>query len=166
MYNTIRIFTTVMRRLLLYIILLVILYSGFNQVKDIWEKNGQSLDATVSRVKENVLGWYGTASEKSKGITEQLKTTIQATSVKYEKIKSDITTINREIKQKKADFEKTLKEMQQAKEDLQKLLGTPEAKTNAVPTPTTPPATPDSGVPAGQAGGSATKSAGTADKPQ
>ena len=42
---------SLMKKILLYLILVVILFSGFNQVKQIWVENERSLDGTYSELK-------------------------------------------------------------------------------------------------------------------
>jgi peptidoglycan hydrolase CwlO-like protein len=115
--------TNFMRKILLYVIILIIAISGYNQVKEIWEENSGSLDATYSDVKEGVLGWYEKATDSSAELKETLNTQIKSATEKYENIKGEINSISGNINEKQQQLEQTLNEIEEAKNALNQLLG-------------------------------------------
>ena len=111
-----------MRKLLLYIILVVILFSGFSELKGIWKDNQQSLDGTYEDVVEGVNKWVDTAKETGSQLKETLNEQIGAASEKYEEVKSDIEDVTSKIQEKRDQLEKTLAEIEEAKKALDELL--------------------------------------------
>ncbi len=124
-----------MKRLLLYLIILVILFSGLSQLRDLWEKNGKSLDATVIDMKAKVAGWVDSASQKGKELQEKgvaLKATLDVklkeANDKYHKIRTEIESISKTINDKKDQLEKTLNQIEEAKKALDALTGSSSPK--------------------------------------
>lgn len=111
-----------MQRIILYIILVFILFSGYNQLKSIWQENEKDLDDTYSQVKEGIFSWYKNATDTSIEVKEKLNEKIQQASDQYEKIKSEIDTTTNRINEKRAQLDQTLKEMEEAKKALDALL--------------------------------------------
>ena len=111
-----------MRKILLYLILLAILFSGFNQVREIWNNNEENVGGTFTEVKEGILGWYEKATTSSKALKEELNERISSATEKYETLKSDLESTTEKILEKKAQLENTLKEIEEAKNALNELL--------------------------------------------
>jgi len=111
-----------MRKILLYFILVVILFSGFNQIREIWNNNEENVGGTFTEVKEGILGWYEKATSSSKALKEELNEKISSATEKYESIKSDLETTTEKILEKKKQLENTLKEIEEAKNALNELL--------------------------------------------
>jgi len=121
-YNHIVIFPLFMRRIILYIVIVLLLFSGIQEIKSIWEENEKDLDDTYAQVKEGLSGWFQTATETSKELKEQLNEKISTASEQYEKIKADIEATTAKINEKRDQLDKTLKEMEEAKKALDELL--------------------------------------------
>lgn len=111
-----------MQRILLYIILVVISFWGFDQVKTTWEGNQGSLDATYSDVKGGVLKWYEKATDSTKELKDKLNAQIQSASEKYNKLKAEIESVNSKVNEKRDQLDQALKEMEEAKKALDELL--------------------------------------------
>lgn len=124
-----------MRRILLYIILIIILFSAFNQLKEIWRNNNQSLDATYSQVKEGVFGWYQKASDTTKELKEKLNKKVKEASEKYQTIKKELEEINAKINEKKEQLNTSIKEIEDAKKALDKLLEKQKIEEQKITTP-------------------------------
>lgn len=116
-----------MRRILLYIILLVILFSGMNQIRGLLEKSNESVGSSYKGFKDSIVGWYSSATDKSKELKAKLSVKIQETNEKYKNLKTEIDTISKTIQEKKAQLEKSFAEMQEAKKALEQLLSSPES---------------------------------------
>lgn len=111
-----------MGRILLYIILLIILYSGINQIRQIWESGATKVGEGVTDVKTGIFSWFNFAESKSKELKDKLNAKILEANDKYKNLKTDIDSITSTISEKKAQLEKSLKEMQDAKRALEELL--------------------------------------------
>ena len=111
-----------MGRILLYIILLIILYSGMNQFRQIWESGSTKVGEGVSDVKTGIFSWFSFAESKSKELKEKLNAKILEANEKYKNLKADVESISSTISEKKAQLEKSLKEVQDAKKALEELL--------------------------------------------
>lgn len=111
-----------MRRILLYIIIVLLMFSGINQIKSIWEENQKDLDDTYAEVKEGIFTWYKSATDTSKEVKEKLNEKISSATQQYEKIKAEIESTTAMINKKRDQLDKTLKEMEEAKKALDELL--------------------------------------------
>lgn len=121
-----------MRKLLLYVILLIVAISGYTEIKTIWQDNAGNLDETYSDLKEGVMGWYEKATDSSAEIKEKLNEQIKTATEKYEDLKEDINTISGNINEKKDQLDQTLKEIEEAKKALDELLGDSQEEENTV----------------------------------
>jgi len=119
-----------MRRILLYIIIVLLMFSGIKQIKSIWEENQKDLDDTYAGVKEGIFTWYKNATDTSKEVKEKLNGKITTATQKYEKIKAEIETTTAKINEKREQLDKTLKEMEEAKKALDELLEREVRETN------------------------------------
>ncbi|GEM_PF-5235993 len=131
-----------MKRLLLYLIIVIILFSGLSQLKDLWEKNGKSLDATVADVRTKVSGWVDSATEKGKELQQKgvalkaaLDVKLKEANDRYDKIRTEIDSINQTINDKKNQLEKTLNQIEEAKKALDALTGSSAPKPATSNTP-------------------------------
>lgn len=126
-----------MRRILLYVVLVVFSFWGFQHVKSSWENNDRSLDSTYAEVKGEVLKWYETATDSSKELKDKLNAQIESAGAKYEQIKNEIESVNNKVNEKRDQLEQTLKEMEEAKKALDALLDREkeEAATSGEQTP-------------------------------
>lgn len=129
-----------MRRIILYIVIILLVFSGYNQVRKIWEENEQDLDNTYSQVKEDITGWFESATETGKELKERLNVKIKSASEQYEKIKAEIESTTNLINEKRDQLEQTLKEMEEAKKALDALLEKEESA-ETVPEESTEPTT-------------------------
>jgi len=111
-----------MRKILLYLILVIILFSGYSQVRQIWQENEESLDGTYSDIKEGVLSWYQSATDKSIELKKELNEKINVATDKYEKLKSEVENTTDKINEKREQLDNTLKEIEEAKNALDELL--------------------------------------------
>lgn len=111
-----------MGRIVVYIAVILILFSGINHIKQIWQENEQSLDATYDEVKGGFWSWFETAKETTQELKEKLNSKVKEASDKYESLKQDLETMTNTVNEKKEQLEQTLKEMEEAKKALDELL--------------------------------------------
>ena len=111
-----------MRQILLYIIIVIILFSGFQEVRRIWEDSDHSLDGTYEEVKDGLSGFIEKATDTGKNLKESLNQRLQSATEKYDDIKSEIEDITSKVNEKKDQLDQTLKEIEEAKKALDELL--------------------------------------------
>ena len=124
-----------MQRIILYIVLVGVVFWGFNSLRSTWESNQKSLDATYSDVTGSLLNWYKDATDSTKDLKDKLNTTLQESNDKYLQLKSDIESANAKIEEKKNQLDNTLKQMEEAKKALDQLLERDKAQQQATSTP-------------------------------
>lgn len=118
-----------MGRIIVYIAVILILFSGITHIKQIWQENEQSLDATYAEVKGGFWSWFETAQETTQELKEKLNAKVKEASDKYEALKQDLEDVTSAVNEKKAQLEQTLKEMEEAKKALDELLENEEKNT-------------------------------------
>lgn len=131
-----------MKKLLLYIIILIILFAGMDQIQGLWSGHGGSFAKTLADVKGKLLFWIDKAEDKSKALKANLNEKLKVANEKYINLKSEFDTVNQKIEEKKNQLEQSFREMEEAKKALDKLLSSP----SVAPTPP-PPSPAPSGTP-------------------
>lgn len=111
-----------MRKILLYIIILIIIFSGYKQVKQIWQENEQNLDGTYQEVKEGVTKWYEKATDSTKELKETLNNKINDATERYEQLKGEVESVTDKISEKREQLDQALQEIEEAKKALDELL--------------------------------------------
>lgn len=129
-----------MKKLLLYIIILIILFAGMDQIRGLWKGEDGSFSKTVVNLKDKVFSWVSSAEDKSKALKASLNEKLKTANEKYGKLKAEFDTVTGKIEEKKKQLEQSLAEMEEAKKALDKLLSNP--------TSTTPPSSPSLPSPA------------------
>lgn len=103
-------------------IILVVAFSGYQQIQGIWEESGESLDATYEEVKGGLFDWYKSATDTTKELKETLNVKIDAATERYESLKNEVESITSRVNEKREQLDQTLKEIEEAKKALDELL--------------------------------------------
>ena len=129
-----------MRKIILYIIIILLLFYGYKEIKGIWQDNEESLDGTYDEVKDGIFSWYKSATNKSAELKEELNNKINSATTKYENLKEDYEKTTDKVNEKRDQLDQALKEIEEAKKALDTLLDknpeladTPTADTENVP---------------------------------
>ena len=122
-----------MKKLLLYIIVLIILFAGMDQIRGMWSGQGGSFGKTLSEIKDKALFWLSTAEDKSKALKASLNEKLTTANEKYSTLKAEFDSVSQKIEDKKNQLEQSLKELNEAKKALDQLLSPPSSSTPAPP---------------------------------
>ncbi|MDP2691302.1 MAG: hypothetical protein Q8O95_02765 [bacterium] len=118
-----------MRKLLLYIIVVILAFSGFSQARDIWRGGEGSIMNTYDKVKGGLFNWYTDATEATEVAKEKLNLKIKEAEDRVNQLKEEYDTTTSTVVEKKQQFDTALKEMNEAKKALDELLGKGEEAT-------------------------------------
>ena len=134
-----------MKKLLLYIIILNILFAGMDQIRGIWKGTDGSFGNTLVSIKDKVFSWISSAEDKSKALKASLNEKLKTANEKYATLKTEFDTVTGKIEEKKRQLQQSLKEMEEAKKALDQLLAKPS--TSAPASPPSPSPAPSSTTP-------------------
>ncbi|MDF2379021.1 MAG: hypothetical protein P1V18_02235 [Candidatus Gracilibacteria bacterium] len=111
-----------MKKIIIYLLLLAIVYSGFKEARSTWEDNKEDIGSTVSNVSESASGWFDSFTSKSGELKDVLNEKLKEANDKYEEIKNEINDTADMVTEKKEQLDRALKEMEEAKKALDELL--------------------------------------------
>ena len=86
-----------MKKLLLYIIILIILFAGMDQIRGIWKGTDGSFGNTLVSIKDKVFSWISSAEDKSKALKASLNEKLKTANEKYATLKTEFDTVTGKI---------------------------------------------------------------------
>lgn len=128
-----------MKKLLLYIIIVIILFAGMDQIRGLWKGDNVSIGKTLVEMKDKLFSWVSSAEDKSKALKASLNEKLKTANDKYGKLKAEFDTVTGKIEEKKKQLEQSLREMEETKKALDRLLSSPAPTPSAPPSPSPAP---------------------------
>jgi len=111
-----------MKKLVVYILLVFILFSVFTEIQTSWEENEADVGETIEDVSDKASSWFSFFKSKGTKLKEELNRKIEDANTKYEALKKDVEATTDAVQEKRDQLDRALKEIEEAKKALDELL--------------------------------------------